>query len=245
MRLGAGCAATSIIKSEPATSPLCRTSSPAVGSIRPTMNEMGAAIRKRIDGPVVVWTVNGSSVHKVWPYAHTVSKWLLEKTPAHIIFYGDPGPGKKLAEAIMDCLKEDGSDMTRVRSIADKWSIRQSLTFAQIADVVVGQRDRAVECGRDGRTGNEGDPAVAFQCGEPDQALGQHANAGDRSGESSCSPCHRLHHGLDVLPQAREIGTGVVCANIKPETVFKAIAKALGATVTPPTKKADGLIPPA
>lgn len=72
------------------------------------------------------------------PHDFSGSRWLLETTPAHIIFYGDPGPGKKLTEALRDCLKEDGSDMTRERSIADKWSIRRSLTFAQIADVIVG-----------------------------------------------------------------------------------------------------------
>lgn len=190
-----------------------------------------AAVKKRIDGPIVVWTVNGSSFHKVWPYAHTVCKWLLEKTPAHIVFFGDPGPGKKLAEAIMDCLKEDGADMTRVRSIADKWDIRKSLTFAQIADVVVGSETGPLN-------------AVAMEEQVRKVVLLSHSSAEnltkhwvstttmetDRE-KVVCAPCHRLHLDWQYCVKHEKTGAALCAAFIKPEAVFKAIAKALGAKV--------------
>jgi ADP-heptose:LPS heptosyltransferase len=199
----------------------------------PTEDEVkwAQAIKKRIDGPVIVWTVNGSSIHKVWPYVDTVCKWLLEKTPAHIIFYGDPGPGKKLAEAIINCLEEDGADLTRVRSIADKWSIRQSLTFAQIADVGVGS-----ETGPLNSVAMEERVAkvVLLSHSSPENLTKHWINTTTLETDNKkvkCYPCHRLHHDWTYCVKHEKTGAALCAANIKPEAVFKAIAKALGAKV--------------
>ena len=151
-----------------------------------------------------------SSVHKVWAYAHIVCKWLLEKTPCHIILYGDPGSGKKLADAMLECLKEDGVDLTRVRSIADKWSIRQSLTFAQIADVVAGAETGPLN-------------AVAMEEQVAKVILLSHSSAEnltkhwvntptletDRE-KVKCAPCHRLHMDWTYCDKHEKTGTGAV-----------------------------------
>jgi ADP-heptose:LPS heptosyltransferase/predicted SAM-dependent methyltransferase len=202
------------------------------------------ALKKRTESPIIIWTVNGSAVHKVWPYTQTVIKWLLEKTPATIILYGDPGPGRKLAEAIMDCLKEDGADMSRIRSIADKWSIRQSLTFAQLADVVIGSETGPLN-------------AVSMEEQVAKVVLMSHSSAENLTKhwvntqtietdktKVPCAPCHRLHLDWEYCVKHEKTGAALCAAHIKPETVFKAIAKALGADVVPPKKKATGLIPP-
>jgi hypothetical protein len=46
-----------------------------------------------------------------------------------------------------------------------------------------------------------------------------------------CYPCHRLHMDWTYCVKHEKTGAALCAAFIKPETVFKAVAKALGAKV--------------
>jgi ADP-heptose:LPS heptosyltransferase len=185
------------------------------------------ATRAAKDGPVVAWCVNGSSVHKVYPFVQVVAGWLLERTPAHIVLYGDPGIGARLAQAILNMLANDRYDMGRVVSIADKWTIRQSLAFARHCDVIVGP-----ETGPMNAMGMEDVPKVIYLShSSPDNLTKHWVNTTVLTPQdTACYPCHQLHYSWDHCHKEKSTGAALCASSIKPEQVFEAIALALGAT---------------
>lgn len=186
------------------------------------------AVRKSMDGPVIAWCVNGSSVHKVYPWVQIVAGWLLERTPAHIVLYGDPGIGARLAQVILNVLANDGFDMSRCISIADKWSIRESLTFAQVVDCVVGP-----ETGPLNGVGMENVPKVIYLShSSPDNLTKHWINTTVLEADPvkcPCMRCHRLHYNWDHCNKDEKTGAALCASSIAPERVFEAIALALGA----------------
>ena len=178
------------------------------------------AVRKSMAGPVVVWVVNGSSMHKVYPWVQVVAKWLLERTPVHLVLYADPGVGKQLQQGILDCLKEDGVDMSRVTGIAGKWTIRQSLTFAQIVDCVVGP-----ETGPMNAVGMETVPKVCYLSHSSADNLTKYwRNTTTLIPTVGCYPCHRLHMDWQFCKRDEQTQAAACASSISPETIFKAIA---------------------
>lgn len=186
------------------------------------------AIKGRMDGPVVVWCVNGSAPHKVYPWTQIVIRWLLERTPAHVMLYGDPGIGKQLAEAIIEVLKGEDVDIDRVHSVAGHWTVRQSLAFAQCADVVVGP-----ETGPLNAVGMEPLAKVIYLSHSSPMNLTHYWKNTTvlmpEAGRAPCFPCHRLHHDWTHCHQDDKTGAALCASGIAPDVVFKAIAVSLGA----------------
>jgi ADP-heptose:LPS heptosyltransferase len=177
--------------------------------------------RRQMNGPVVVWVINGSSMHKVYPFVQVVAKWLLERTPVHLVLYADPGVGRHLQEGIKDCLREDGCDMTRVHGIAGKWSIRQSLAFAQVVDCVVGP-----ETGPMNAVGMESVPKVLYLSHSSADNLTKHwRNTTTLEPSVGCFPCHRLHMDWTYCHRSEKTLAAACASSIAPEAVFKAIAE--------------------
>jgi len=181
--------------------------------------------------PVVVWTVNGSSVHKVYPFTQIVCRWLIERTPCHIVLYGDPGIGRELAEAIIKVLSDDGVDAkSRITNIAGKWSIRESLTFAIGADVVIGP-----ETGPLNSVSMEDVPKIIYLSHSSAQNLTEHwrntVTLTPDVADVPCFPCHRLHYDWSHCRQDKKTGAALCASNIRPERIFQEIARCLGALV--------------
>lgn len=181
------------------------------------------AVRRRMNGPVVVWVINGSSMHKVYPWTQVVAAWLLERTPAHLVLFADPGVGVQLQAGIMDCLARDGCDMSRVLGVADKWKIRQSLAFAQVADCVVGP-----ETGPMNAVGMEPMPKVIYLSHSSAANLTKHwvnttTLEPDRS-RAPCYPCHRLHSTWEFCHRDEASAAALCASSIAPEAVFRAVA---------------------
>lgn len=187
------------------------------------------AVRRSMDGPVIAWCVNGSSPHKVYPWVDTVAKWLLERTPAHIVLYGDPGVGNHLATAILDCLKACGAASPRITSIADKWDIRKSLAFAQQCDVIVGP-----ETGPMNAMAMEDRVAkVIYLSHSSADNLTKHWKATTTlepdENKCPCRNCHRLHYDWTFCNKDEKTGAALCASAISPNRVFEAIATAIGA----------------
>lgn len=183
--------------------------------------------RRRMNGPVVVWVVNGSSAHKVWPWVHIVTAWLLKRTPAHVVLYADPGVGRQLQDGIMTALESDGVDMRRVHGVAGRWDIRRSLTFAHVVDCVVGP-----ETGPMNAVGMAPIPKVIYLSHSSADNLTKHwintTVLTPERAKSPCYPCHRLHHTWDFCHKDETTGAALCASSIAPERVFTAIAEALG-----------------
>lgn len=177
-------------------------------------------------GPVVIWTVNGSSNHKVYPFAQIVISWLLEKTPAHIVLYGDPGVGKELAAAIITILGQKGFDTSRVTNIAGDWKIRQSLAFAIQADLMIGP-----ETGPLNSVSMESVPKIIYLSHSSRANLTKHWRKTTTlvPDHTPCYPCHQMHYSWDYCHQVEETKAALCASNVTPESIYKAALAALGA----------------
>ena len=183
--------------------------------------------KRQAGGPVVLWTINGSSNHKVYPFTNTVIRWLLDRTPARIVLTADPGIGKVLQDAIMETLATDGADMKRIWGVAGIWPIRQALAFAQVADVVVGP-----ETGVLNAVALDKVPKVIYLSHSSATNLTKHwrsARTITPPPSVGCHPCHRLHYDWSRCHKSEATGAALCASEIKPEGLFRAIAMSLGA----------------
>lgn len=181
--------------------------------------------------PVILMALAGSSTHKIYPHISTVIQWLLQRTTAIVVMTGDKGVGGALQAAIMDGLKAADFNMDRVRGMAGKWSIRETLAFAQVADVAFGPETGVLN-------------SVSF---EPDVAkvlMLSHSSriniGGDwlntitlepTPGSAPCFPCHRLHSSWEFCHRSEETMAALCATGIRPEAAFSAIMKSLAAKV--------------
>jgi len=179
-------------------------------------------------GPVVLWTLNGSSPHKVWPWTHIVAAWLAQRTPAHIYLAADAGIGRILQDAIVEKLREDGADLSRIFAVAGKWTVRQTLAFAQVADCVVGP-----ETGVLNAVSMETVPKVIMLSHSSHTNLTRDWRIAEvlmpDTEVAPCFPCHKLHHGWETCHQHPDTNAALCASGISPDRVFEAIAIALGA----------------
>lgn len=190
----------------------------------PTEEERHAArhMREKFAGPCVVWALNGSSHHKVYPFTNTVVGWLLRHTDAHVFLVGDASDGKTLQDAIIETLKRDGFDVSRVHARCGEWKIRECLAFVELADCVVGP-----ETGVTNAAAMLAMPKVVMLSHSSHENLTKHwrntTALGPPQNRCPCYPCHRMIYGWQDCHQVKATGAALCASEIKPERVFSAI----------------------
>lgn len=182
----------------------------------------------KIDAPVVMWALNGSSVHKVYPWVNVVINWLIERTPCHVFLLGDPQMSAELERGILlEVLKNSSGDKNRVHPMCGKLSIRQALTLVQFSDCVVGP-----ETGVLNSVCMENVPKVIYLSHSSHENLTKHWRKTvvlePTSEACPCFPCHRMQYDWSGCHQVKETAAALCASSIKPETVFEAIVFALG-----------------
>lgn len=86
--------------------------------------------RAKMGDYVIVWSLAGSSVHKAWPYVdNVVARILIEYPNASIVMVGGPE---------CEMLQAGWTKEPRIIKTCGKWSIRESLSFLEQADIVIG-----------------------------------------------------------------------------------------------------------
>jgi len=153
----------------------------------PNYDEMAWAndLRKTLTPYLVVLVPNGSSVTKFWPYAGELAKYLLRRNDVTVCVLGD----------LRGCEFEDHP---RLMKVGTNWPIRKCMTFAQLANVVVGQETGIVN-------------SVAFEADVRKVVLMTHSshenltrdwpNTATMIGHTDCGACHRLHYDWTFCPQ--------------------------------------------
>jgi len=179
------------------------------------------ALKGTMSGKMVVWGVNGSSVHKVYPWTQIVAKWLAERG-FHVVLTGDAVQGKEFQNAILDALKKTDIDMAYLHPMAGELTIRQTLTLAQVADCVVGP-----ETGLLNAVAHENVPKVIMLSHSTADNLTKHWKnvtvlSADRA-KVGCSGCHRLHYDWTYCPQDEETNAALCASAIKPSLIMDAI----------------------
>lgn len=169
--------------------------------------------RSKFDGPVILWCLGGSAVHKHWPWLDEAVE-AITKRGIHIVLAGD-----KMCKT----LEEGFEDNRRVHRRSWVWGIRQSMTFARVADLVVGSETGVMN-------------AVAF-LNVPKIVTLSHSSHENLTRDwvncsaltpvnTPCYPCHRLHYGFEFCRGAYRDGqlVGALCqGNIKLQQMMDAV----------------------
>jgi ADP-heptose:LPS heptosyltransferase/predicted SAM-dependent methyltransferase len=192
---------------------------PPKAKFYPTRDELAWARqqRSRIKGKVVLWSLSGSSVHKTWPHMDAIIARIMLHTDATVILVG----GR--LEKILQCGWENE---TRVWKRAGDWSLRQSLSFASIANLVIGS-----ETGLLNAVGCEEMQKIVMLSHSSANNLTKHwKNTITLIPPTAikCYPCHRLHQSFEFCFQDEETGSAVCQAAIDIEKVWDAVITSLG-----------------
>lgn len=194
----------------------------------PTVEERAGAreARRKMRGPVVMWSVSGSSHHKVYPFTQIVVKWLLDRTNATVVLVSDPFIGKALQDAIIEAVGKAGGDTARILGRAGMWQVRQSLTFNEFADVVVGP-----ETGILNGAAQLPVPKVIFLSHSSPENLTKHWKNTQslQPVKTPCWPCHTMHYDWTFCHKVEDTAAALCASNISPERVFQAIVAKLPA----------------
>jgi len=168
------------------------------------------------EGPVILWSLSGSSVHKAWPYTDmVVAQTLMDYEGAKIVFVGDE---------ICQILEDPWRHESRIKRESGRMSIRDTLTLAQRVDLVVGPETGVLN-------------AVAFEDVEKILLL-SHSSKVNLGGtwprtavmepaRTPCYPCHKLHYGWGTCSRDEVTGGALCAANISPNKVYAALRRAL------------------
>lgn len=182
---------------------------------------------KSLGAPVVLMCLHGSSVHKVYPWTHHVTRWLIEQHGAHVWLSGDKDQGVQLQSGMMEVLERDGVDMSKIHGICGKWNIRQALAFAQVVDCAVGP-----ETGVMNAIAGEMVPKVIFLSHSSHENLTKHWKRAavimpDKK-VCPCYPCHQLHYSWEHCVQNEQTQCSQCASAIAPELVFELILRQIG-----------------
>lgn len=188
----------------------------------PTADEAQWAqkLRAKVDGPVVCIALSGGSVHKVWPYVDTIVARIRLAVPnAVVVLTGGP------ADAV---LAEPWRRDPNVWCNAGKWSIRQTMAFAQCADLVIGP-----ETGVLNAVSMENVWKILFLSHSTVKNLSRDwVNTISCVPEQvACYPCHQLHtRGFESCTR-HEMGCAVCAVAIDADSVWQQVKRVLGTMV--------------
>lgn len=161
---------------------------------------------------VILIALSGSSVHKAYPHMDAVMAQMLIKWPdVRFIMVGDP---------MCQMLEVGWESESRVFLRSGKWSIRQTLAFAQTVDLVVGP-----ETGVLNAVSSEDVAKVALLSHSSPENLTKHwVNTSSIEPEDvNCFPCHKMHFGFATCNRDEETGGSVCSAKTHPDDVATAI----------------------
>jgi len=166
-------------------------------------------------GFTIVWALSGSAVHKSWPHIDVIWARLMMRYPdCRIVTTGD---------ASTQILETGWENEPRIVKRAGKWSIRETLAFATVADLVVGP-----ETGVLNAVSHLPMPKILFLSHSSVENLSRDwVNTTNLLGNASCYPCHMLHYGWEFCRKHEETATAMCQHDISPDTVWSEIEKVM------------------
>ena len=183
----------------------------------------------------VLWSLAGSSGHKVWPHIDVmIARLMLEYPGVHVVLVGDES---------CQILEHGWTKEPRVHCQSGKWSIRESMAFAEQADLIIG-----TETGLLNAAGSMDVPKIVTLSHSSKEMLTKHwlaTIALDQPAGVGCAkhPCRQLHGSGETdnwldCPQDKETGTALCQVSIGPEQMWLAIQSVLGVPIAMPKRRA-------
>lgn len=190
----------------------------------PTLDEKAWARRKsqQFGKRNILWSLSGSSGHKAWPHLDTIiARIMLEYPDTHVQLVGDE---------FCRILETGWEDEPRVHCLSGKWTIRQSMAFAEVSDLIVG-----TETGLLNAAGSMDVPKIITLSHSSPEMLTKHwknVTVLQQPAGGGCPkfPCRQLHYGWDYCMQDVATGTAVCQNEITAEMMWDAITAVLGNT---------------
>lgn len=163
------------------------------------------------DSYVILWSLSGSAVHKAWPWLdQIIARLMITHRNVKVVLVGDE---------LCQLLEAGWENEQRVLCRSGKWSIRESLTFTEYADLVVGP-----ETGVLNAAGLLPVPKVVTLSHSTANNLTKHwKNTTALEPKTSCYPCHQLHYGFDYCRRSADTGVSQCQTDIGPDEMFEAI----------------------
>lgn len=167
--------------------------------------------KKYRDKFIILWSLSGSAMHKVYPYTEYVAKSFLDKhKDAMIMTVGDDA-----------CqLLEWGHPQTKCYS--GKRNIRYSLIMTKYSDLVIG-----TETGILNASGCFDTPKIVLLSHSSEENLTKYwKNCISLSAEDvPCYPCHKLHYTLDTCNLGEHLKSPICMSRLSADKVFDSMER--------------------
>jgi ADP-heptose:LPS heptosyltransferase/predicted SAM-dependent methyltransferase len=185
----------------------------------PTVEEKAWAVKQRakMGTYVIVWALSGSSVHKTWAgMDRVIAAVMLEHPEVHVVLVGGP-------EGVI--LEAGWENEPRVHMTCGKWSIRETLSFLEKANLVIGPETGVLNAAAHMEV-----PKVCFLSHSSEENLTrdwrntvslQSRGTRCRGRDSDNVPaCHQMHYGWNHCTKDEETGTAQCQKDISVEEVY-------------------------
>lgn len=165
----------------------------------------------KMGGFVILWSLAGSAVHKTWPYLdQIVARLMLKHKEVRVVLCGDE---------LCKLLEQGWEHEPRVFCRSGVWTIRQSLAFAQVADLVIGP-----ETGVLNAVGMEPVPKIiTLSHSSANNLTRDWINCTNLVPKTACYPCHQMHYSFEHCHKDESTGVAQCQADIGPEEMYSAI----------------------
>jgi len=172
---------------------------------------MDKKVRKWDAEPLVLFAASGSSGHKVWPYMDQIIARILVTYPkGQVVIVGN-----ELDEILQDPWEKE----PRVKKMCNVLSIRETLTLAQMSDIVIGP-----ETGVLNSVAMEPIPKIVLLSHSSHENLTRDwiNTFAVFSTRTKCYPCHILHYNFDYCHRDPGLGTAKCQTDIPADAVWEA-----------------------
>jgi ADP-heptose:LPS heptosyltransferase len=165
-------------------------------------------MKKHKDAFVILWSLSGSALHKVYPWAELCARHFLQRhKDVQIITVGD----------VLCKLLE--WEHPRTFSAADQWSMRTSMLLSKYVDLVIGTETGIMNAAACFDT-----PKVILLSHSSEENLTKYwKNCIALRADVQCSPCHKMHYSMKSCVLDKDIRTPVCMAKLKPRLVLEAM----------------------
>jgi len=169
---------------------------------------------------LIMYSLAGSSVHKVWPWQDQLFARILVKYPqARIVTVGDE---------LSQMLEVGWENEPRVICKSGKYTIRESMSLLSECDVVIGP-----ETGMLNAAGHMPMRKILFLSHSSANNLAKYwVNTISLEPEHTpCFPCRKMHYSFEHCHRSEETGTALCAANIGLEQAWEAFEAGLPKTM--------------
>ena len=187
----------------------------------------------------ILWSLAGSSGHKVWPWLdQMIARVMLEYPDTDVVLVGDES---------CQILEVGWENERRVHRQSGKWSIRESMAFAEVADLIIGTETGLLNAAGSMDawkiiTLSHSSPNMLTKWWKNVIPLEQPEGVGcERRWEANGGACRMLHGASnrdpwEVCPQDQETGTALCQVSIGPDQMWDAIQRVLGVPLAMPQR---------